>query len=321
MSDSEDEIQDWGLLDSNDARIMKRGEKDHAPDGTKVQQDTLMQSREAMYEALSKPASSLAKHVVECDWNDELARGYVRKVKGNYFNTIGWSMKALTCVNPEEIIYLVQRGSMVCFYNNQPLSVEGVMSLTLSRVSVDKVHVYSYLKRLGYVVRRPFYPNAPEPKVLPPPNRFHLKWPSISLFWLILGNYFSKLAWKQFYSTYSSVYRDLQWVKAREIDYSTVLREDQAPFDFYVWKPSSKFKRSDPGTPDFRIRVASTDNPMPCLMDMKQDFMKVKAQKSSKKSTVTRMREGSRSFIYAVVDNGVIGFIRAVEPEVESIVQ
>lgn len=321
MSDSEDEVQDWGVLGSNDAQIMKRGEKDHAPDGTKAQQDTLLQSREAMYGALSKPASSLSKHVVECDWDDELRRGVIRKVKGNYFNTIGWSMKALTCVCPEEIIYLVQRGSMVCFFNNQPLSVEGVMSLTLSHISTNRLQVYSHLKRLGYIVRRPFYPNYPGLPVPTRSLRFSMSWPSTSLVWLILGNHFPKLAWKPFYSKYSSVYRDLQWVKAKPIDYKFELSENKAPFDFYVWKPSSKFKRSAPGTPDFRIRVVSADDSMPCLSDMKQDFRKVKAKKSTKKSAVARMREGSRAFIYAVVDNGVIGFVRAFEPEIESIVQ
>lgn len=314
MSDSEsDEDLDWAQL--LDSKVLKRGEKDHAPDGTEFQQSALSRSREAMYAILRRPVKTAAKQMIECDWDAERQVGRVRKAKGKFFASMGWAVREVAYLHPEEVCYLCERGSMICYYEGRALSIEGVLSLMLHLVGAEKLAVYSHLKKLGYVVRRDAAASAT--------NELHISQPGLldkltlsNAAWWLAGSHFDQLAWRPVYLRYSSVYSDLQCVRQRgEKTY------EQSPgYDYLVWKPSTKFKKSVADNADYFVKIVSADAPVPVLDDFEVELAKQTPHVSEKKSVITRMREGIRSVLYAVVDNGVVSFIRVGEPALESAV-
>lgn len=326
-SDSEDEVHDWSLINS---KVLKRGEKDHAPDGTIDQNASLQLSRESMYEALSQSASSSLKNIVECDWIAERGVAQIRKLKGNFFNTMGYSEKGTLYLRPEELIYLVQRGSVVCFQNNKKMALEGVMALALPRVGTDNLLVYSHLKRLGYTVQRGFsYPKQQDqPSLL---NIIIEKWKNLSLFpncvrssadslmWTVFNQYITKMAKRSFYPNYASLYADLVVIKASNLIYAARGADEPSPFSFYLWKPSTKFRKSQPPEPDFRVVVASAQKPIPDVETLDDIFASIEPVESTKNSVITRIRQGYRTYTYAIVDNGIVAYINATQTIFEPI--
>lgn len=305
-SDSEDEIstQDWRFLDS---KVLKRGEKDHAPDGTDLQQTYLDQSRQAMYTALSNPVSIASKSLIEADWNPARYAARIRKLKGNFFQSMGWAEREQMYFLPEEIIYLVQRGSLRLYSNNKLLTEQGVTALCLPLIGIEKLQVYTHFKRLGFIVRRDIYSEKSQVDYLPPKYT-----PSVatSVAWAIAGRLFNKLAWQPAYPSYNSIFRDL---RTSQIGFSRYNPKFADKFDFLVWKPGSAFRKSAPPPADYKIRVKSADIPVPSASEMHSDFTLTSVNLSTKQNLVQRMREGYRSFIYAVVDNGIVSFIRVAQ--------
>lgn len=293
-SESDEEGRDWSQLG---ARVLKRGEKDHAPDGTLVQQSYLQVSREAMYTALSHKQVAAEKHLLEADWDAARRVGRVRKQKGNALMTIGWSESTQVLLHPEEVVYLCQRGSLRCYRDEKELSLAQVMSLCLGpELSHDQFAVYANLKKLGFIVRRA--PECTRTEFYPRQGRYPLLTSGV---WLLLGRYLHRMAWRPLYTSYSGVYRDL-----RVVGLKPNLQGGTGRFDFYAWKPGTKFKKTSPPDPDFRIRVVAADC-MPCLADIEADLA------LSGPGEDKGMRYGYRQFVFAVVDNGVISYLRAAE--------
>lgn len=326
-SDSEDEVHDWSLINS---KVLKRGEKDHAPDGTIDQNASLQLSRESMYEALSQSASSSLKNIVECDWFPQKGVAQIRKLKGNFFNTMGYSERGTLYIRPEELIYLVQRGSVVCYHNNKKLALEGVMALALPSVGTDNLLVYSHLKRLGYTVQR----GSNYPKQQEKPSLLSLisnNWRKLSLFsdsiklstdslmWLVFNRYITKMTKRSFYPNYASIYSDLVAVKEENLLYTPRGADEPCPFSFYLWKPSTKFRKSQPPEPDFRVVVASAQKPIPKVETLDDIFTSIEPHESTKNSVVTRIRQGYRTYTYAIVDNGIVAYINAAQTKFEPI--
>ncbi|GMM51009.1 tRNA splicing endonuclease subunit [Starmerella bacillaris] len=334
-SDSDDGGQDWTLLGAN---VLKRGEKDHAPDGTVIQQTQLQKSREVMYTALSEPVVISEKNLVEADWDSVRNIGRVRKQKGTFFMTMGWSEHENVYLYPEEVIYLCQRGSMRCYLNNEPLSVEGVMSICLKYVSTEWYDVYSNFKKLGFIVRRceletrkvskaqvSTTQTVPSQKsgrkndneIKKIKNELSVYYPPIitRIAWFLLGSRFNSFAWRPSYIVYSTLFKDLTAVKVRQnID----VAPQKERFDFFVYKPGTKFKKSDPPEADYRIRVVSADQ-VPELNKIEKELQIAQKVGNFYKDPVKRMRLGYRTFIYAVVDNGVISYVKVTETGAPSV--
>ncbi|KAK6459567.1 tRNA-splicing endonuclease subunit sen54 N-term-domain-containing protein [Scheffersomyces xylosifermentans] len=184
--DVEDEVQDWKLLNkslTSGTGIPKRGEKEFEPDGTNVQIDSLQESRNAMYEALSGVRGHHLKQKLVGVWDVENGRCIVPHAKGNYFRdvgvpvNIGNKIRGGMSLNPLETVYLVERGSMVIYLGNEvysdflqsnedgiefdydqlvALDLEFLYSLAFNgkEYSIEKYQVYAYLKRLGYLVQQ-----------------------------------------------------------------------------------------------------------------------------------------------------------------------
>ncbi|PFH45425.1 hypothetical protein AMATHDRAFT_88815 [Amanita thiersii Skay4041] len=176
--------------------------------GSSLQQQILHLSRTAMFDAIRAPRTISSKLVSYGMWYPELGRTHVTVSRGVHFATMGHSaprpvqndmitaaaegtktapdsaseklQKRLELL-PEETIYLVERGSMLCYKSpsvtnatppltsiylgnipGAPMSVQQVYTECISRsgLTLEKYQVYAYLKRLGYTVTRA---EAPDP--------------------------------------------------------------------------------------------------------------------------------------------------------------
>lgn len=295
MSDSEDEAgaHDWLALGTGslDIAVMKRGEKDYQPDGTNAQQSAIQRSRDAMYTALKHPRIQGLKHLVEGEWDIQRNLSRVSVVRGTHFRTMGFANRDGTWLWPEEVAYLVQRGSMLCNLNGKSLSVQATCSLALDVVGLDKMSVYCHLKKLGYAVRRHSTLS----------NYYELDQSRSTWFWLPWIK--SCLAWRWVYFNYSNVYRDLNLVP------DDCRFPEPRAVDFYVWKPSAMFKKSNPGPPDFYVSVVSAKHKIPDLQSQLSLLAGIPFCENK------HLREGKRApLVFAVVDSGVVSFIRIGEP-------
>lgn len=286
----------------------KRGEKDFEPNGTNLQTQVLKESRNAMYTALQGERGHYGKAHITATWFGDVGKARVDVAKGPHFTTIGKSdSSGKVWLLPEELVYLVERGSLECFFEQgAPMSLQAVYSVCIKQSGdLEKLQVYTYLKKLGFIVMRaPSYSseysciyNSPY-KVVPKKETFY------NIFSLCLLNaqtnfysiffeslrtaskYYSPLKLyvpkpfkfileRPVYRDYSSIYDDLDIIPFHEPPHSNIIEnpfttpEPEAPYRvaFNVWKPSaSTFKKSSPPQPDFRVAVISSrDNRVPTL--------------------------------------------------------
>jgi hypothetical protein len=99
------------------------------------------------------------------NWHDEYKMAEVTTIKGKHFRTMGTNYKGKLLLEVEEAVFLVDLGALQLYeYGSQPLTFQQALSL-LSRMKIPFEHyfVYSYLKKFGYIVRRP-----PELSTIPP---------------------------------------------------------------------------------------------------------------------------------------------------------
>ena len=206
---------------------------------------------------------------------------------------------------PEEAIYLIERGSLFCWKSvdtldgiqkqqglenvlGAPMTVQqayaeliGVEDLTL-----EKYQVFTYLKRLGYVVTRtqpptPYYPTPSSTN-----SNTISKTPSSSilaalhslfgicgrlvqtLFSPIFGsrNWWHPVSFSYFGKSdksYAWISRSLRFMPSgHSVPLSQVKRQEQkqgkpSPYTLFynIYKPSTPFKKSTPGPPDFQMVV------------------------------------------------------------------
>lgn len=82
---------------------------------------------------------------------------------------------------------------------------------------------------------------------------------------------------------------------------------------FYVWKPRNGFKKSAPGPPDFRIAVVSARHDNFPTLDQLDGLLRsvpFDAPPAGGKKPYSALKHGWRNVILAVVDQGVVSYIR-----------
>ena len=91
----------------------------------------------------------------------------------------------------------------------------------------------------------------------------------------------------------------------------------QTPFGitYHVWKPSTTYHKSNPPAPDFRVAVVDVrDTSVPtmtqteALLDSMPDD-----ELPREKPLEARLKHGNRNMILAVVDMGVVSYLRFSE--------
>ena len=298
------------LKSKKDYALPSRGEKDFEPDGTNKQDKILTASRDAMYDALSVEREITAKNYIRATWVPDLKLARIEKhhVKGPMFKAMGKVDRENICwVLPEELLYLVERGNVECFYQDKEIamSLQAAYAECIPHITLDYFQVYAYLKRAGFMVLRTRERKPPDP-------------PSASRLFALLD----RLAWlwrpakgvirrDQVYYSFRQVYRRLQYISHHTLDTRYVPNHDNTlHISFDVWKPNTHFRKSNPGIPDFQVAVldAST-NDLFTQCDVDRLFASLPLRENAKKSPFARLKEGHRNFVLAVVDLGVISFL------------
>ncbi|KAF7376322.1 tRNA-int-end-N2 domain-containing protein [Mycena sanguinolenta] len=200
--DEGDVVLDWAKLLPSTARpvIPRRGEKEFEPHpggGSGLQVHVLERARNAMFDALKATRTISSKAVSYAIWHPDIARAHATVARGVMFTSIGHSVprpvvtadgaqklhKRLELL-PEEALYLIERGSMLCWkettlclagvdgleeVSGSPMSAQQAFSdmIGTEDLTLERYQVYAYLKRLGYVVTRTAAPNSLYPT--PPP--------------------------------------------------------------------------------------------------------------------------------------------------------
>ncbi|KAG6820394.1 hypothetical protein H0H93_001164 [Arthromyces matolae] len=326
-NENEDGSPDWTSLPR--PIIPKRGEKEFEPKpggGSGLQVHVLDTARSAMFDTLRSTRNISSKAVSYAIWYPNIGRSHVTLAKGIHFSSIGHSaprsavddngvdkvQKRLELL-PEETIYLVERGSLFCWKDTSvdisrtqsemsgaPMTVQQVYAemLGVEGLTLEKLQVYTYLKRLGYSVTRANPPTHYYP--VPPP------WPQMSIkngspsIWRRTMSFFSRWLYNAFLKTfdwwrplrisrwlhhnknYASLFQSLRFMTSGHkvalhlVDSEKKLETMRnSPYQIFynLYKPSTSFKRSAPPLPDFQIVVVNArTTPMPTLQELTSLF-------------------------------------------------
>ncbi|KAJ6634328.1 hypothetical protein lerEdw1_014075 [Lerista edwardsae] len=148
---------------TRDHKIPQRshGQKDFIPDGSKEQEERLLQCREEHWQLLEEERVERLGSLVKAEWKPREGIVELKSPAGKFWHTMGFTEHGKQCLLPEEALYLLECGSIQLFYKDLPLSVQEAYENLLSKTSGSllKYQVFSHLKRLGYIVLR-FHPNT-----------------------------------------------------------------------------------------------------------------------------------------------------------------
>ncbi|CEL09460.1 hypothetical protein ASPCAL12595 [Aspergillus calidoustus] len=273
---------------------------------------------------------------------------YVTNLKGGQFKTIGqadrWNRVWLL---PEEALYLLERGSLDIRWprgavgdgdeddiedSGIPMSLQAAYASFLghSGLTMEKFSVYTGLRRLGYsVFRAPGWSQSDTAGSAGPSEAGHLvkrqgpglvsiftrflRWlqdsPSTTALGPVIGF--------GFHRGYSHLFRKLALIPYYDPVTASSSRAD-LPYAIalHIYKPSTHIRKSALPDPDFRIAVvnARTDTDMPtlsqigCLLESTPLDPPV-----GNKPLYVRLKNGYRNVILAVVDQGVVSYLRIAD--------
>jgi tRNA-splicing endonuclease subunit Sen54 len=264
-----------------------------------------------------------SKSLSHAIWDHTVSRAIVVAARGIHFASIGHSVlqsshnheseappskssqhKQLHLL-PEEALYLIERGTLACYWaddsvneyteHTRPvISVQQAYTAMLGTVglSMEKYQVYSYLKRLGYVVTRANPPTSdypvPQQQACDQPASSSGRW--LSLAGMLLGSPFRSLTnllsrktvdwWRplllssltsftsgisNFFSFYwqclnlmaGGLYQGIRHILSRSHSLQRSVPSPKAPYTvfFNVYKPITPFRKTTPPQPDYQIVV------------------------------------------------------------------
>lgn len=259
---------------------------------------------------------------------------------------------------PEEVLYLVERGTMdvrwPTFEDDDgeelglPMSLQGAYAMFLGdtkfhneALTFERYSVYSGLKRMGYtVLRAPSWNSAGPPpgsECYPSPTR--RTWQAGLLdslsFWKI--SWFSKPSEPSttdqrtgpiipisLYRSYNDIYRRLSLIPFHDptTHFQPQSEADIIPTDpsfritYHVYKPGHPtFKKSSPGTPDFRIAIINARETTPPTLEQMAALMDSTPYDPPKQDghMHAKFKYGYKNVILAVVDQGVTSYLRIAD--------
>ncbi|KAI9787173.1 MAG: tRNA-splicing endonuclease subunit sen54 [Geoglossum umbratile] len=337
--DLSDETVDWRVLGvfskSEHPTVPRRGEKDFEPDGTKHQDRVLADSRQAMHDALSLERIQPPKSHVRAIWHEYLQRALVAKPRGPHFQTVGkQDSNGNLWLLPEETLWLLERGTVSCWWESSlPMSLQGCYAACLgdaSGLTLEHFQVFANLKRTGYTVMRvPSWDSRDADCVTStaPQQRGLSTW-VVGLFRSIFGFAFGPgpsppggpLVEPGLWRSYDGIYKRLTLIPYHDpiLAGSECVSSKKAdpPFRiaYNVWKPRPSFKKSSPGEPDFRVAVINArETSVPTLRQVSALLESVPYDPpppETQRHSYVRLKHGHRNAILAVVDQGVISYLR-----------
>ncbi|KAI9828152.1 MAG: tRNA-splicing endonuclease subunit sen54 [Thelocarpon impressellum] len=288
--DLSDETQDFRFL-SNFAQdgpftIPRRGEKDFEPHGTSHQDSLLAASRNAMHHALSSTRVHIPKTHLVGHWHADVSQCAIPKPNGPHFKTLGKGHRdGSMWLLPEEMLYLLERGALDVRWGGGeeaegvPMSLQGAYAVCIgdemqNKIGLERWNVYAALKR-----------------------RLHRSYNDIYRRLFVIPHYDPTLPSERAATSHNT----------------------SSPFRvaFDVWKPRPAFRKSAPETPDYRIAVVSArDTPLPSLAQLSallESTPYCPPPADMKTKPFQRLKHGYRNVLLAVVDQGVVSYLRLSE--------
>ncbi|KAI8098346.1 uncharacterized protein B0P05DRAFT_576674 [Gilbertella persicaria] len=268
MSDYEDDEQlmDYSQLLKKNHKKLKRGSK--ANDTAHVDIDQLDKARSALFECIGQvtKVKNTSRGVLATTFPYYTS---ILQNKGTHLHTMGFSIKGVITLYPEEAAFLVSRSALIVTAQDKPILFEDYCQILCEKgdnwITFEKYQVYAYLKRLGFIVMRAHRP-IPTPKAPIQVSVWRYLLNRMTA-WIYDPNKNRPLAWNYSHRTYASVYSTLQIIPS-----SPWYRPFMTFVDWYVYKPKSGWKKKDPGVPDFKVIVKNIHDPMPSLDEQAQLF-------------------------------------------------
>lgn len=300
--DSDDELQDWSLLNN----FSKKGMKDLEPllnvtdmsHMSAYDQSKLNKARNMRFNALAVKRGSIVNLenlkvstiYIDTENHSDL---FMLQPKGKFLETMGVIDNQNIChFGFEEVLYLVERGScMLKFWdrsdmdkngiyeNMPPLSLQAAYSILIkNEEQLNQYLVYSILKRDGYIITRneEFDGKISERKTRLVASQEEL-FQNIRMSW-----------WTRLLARMSGVF-NIQFPYKLAFSYfniftylrSTILQQSTSKLpklengdgasagvkdykiSFNVWKPSPNFKKKNPPPPDYQLTVFKATQKLP----------------------------------------------------------
>lgn len=326
--DQADEVMDYRFLNS---QIPKMGEKEFEPDGTVDQSEKIEESKNLMFLVLENEVKAHEKLVAEGIYIQRTKETYVINIKGNHFRDMGTNLlfhnnqRQIVVLNPIESLYLLERGSMTMYLGNEkffsylngtinsyslkeltPINLQYFYG-TLSSFDIEKYQVFSYLKRLGYLVQEYKLFN----QQVPPVKQFSLCDWGKSLFGGRSRNSIGLDIKSTHYQSYSEILKKIAIVPSyNSYDSLRMNLSSEYTIHYNVWKPRSTFSKKNPPLPDFQISITTE---FPELKDIQYLFnqlnhevLNIDYSKVESRVRDQKLKLGTgRTIILAIIDNGV----------------
>ncbi|KAK5134086.1 hypothetical protein LTR08_006976 [Meristemomyces frigidus] len=227
-----------------------------------------------------------------------------------------------------------------------PMSLQGAYAMFIGdeeshegALTFERYSVYSGLKRMGYTVQRapswdgPGTPPGPDCYAPLPQQTWQPGLFNISHWWKTLfasqaagtpeEQSGDQLVQPGLYRSYADIYRRLSLVAWRDpttahmlSQQATILADAGLRITYHVWKPGSQtFKKSAPGPPDFRIAVVNgRETSMPSLQQLSSLMDTVPYTPPKEDGQLyQKLRYGYKNVILAVVDQGVVSYLRIAD--------
>ena len=256
---------------------------------------------------------------------------------------------------PEEVLFLLDRGTIYVRWplsdENEdekalPMSVQGAYAMFIGddeshdgALTFERYSVYSGLKRMGYTVQRAPSWGSPGPPpgpdcYLPSPRR---TWQAglfgLSNWWrTISADHPPNLTSEQtagqliqpgLYRGYPDIYRRLALINWHDPTTMRPSPQNEAPatdeafrVTWHLWKPGNKrYKKSDPGPPDFRVAVVNGRETTVPTLEQLDTLMETVPYDPPKEDgqLYQKLKYGYKNVILAVVDQGVVSYLRVAD--------
>lgn len=136
--------------------LPRRGKKDSMLSPTALsesQQERVEKRTAALKKAIVAPRVSRSKHMARAEWDGSHAR--IITARGNTLQSMGEFRDGEQYLYAEEMLYLVDKGTLDLTVNGLPASLQRAWGLMLETgVALEHYLAFAHLRRAGYVVRR-----------------------------------------------------------------------------------------------------------------------------------------------------------------------
>ncbi|KUJ23186.1 uncharacterized protein LY89DRAFT_635400 [Mollisia scopiformis] len=222
-----------------------------------------------------------------------------------------------------------------------PMSLQAAFSMLIGqdgergKVSLERYTVYAHLKRMGYAILRASDWDVTQPGK-PQSHQVELISEPTSAFSWLFGKFFAEkeiqhsqygpLVKPGMYRSYNSIYRQIAVIPRHKPNPNpsapAPIPNDPYRVVFLLWKPSRlpTFAKSNPGLPDFRVAI--TDARSTCVPSLGQISSLLEStpwappkgsEFEGQGKVYQRLKNGWRNVVLAVIDQGVISYLRLGE--------